>query len=137
MRLDLDEIRARIQTETGIDTGTALDRDFLSDFGKTLPKVWVVAQRLRPQNDGRIATGVFRQRVRVEIMVKALVDRYAAGKASADLNTEHDAVVDALVGWTPTGAIEELALDASADGEPNESYLVTDILFQTEVIYEK
>lgn len=136
MRLDLAAIAARVQSQTGIATGTGLDRDFLSTFGKTLPKVWILAQRLRPINDGRVATGVFRQRIRVEILIKATVARYAPGVVSADLDSEHDAVVAALINWTPDGASEPLAMSATSDAEPNESFLATDILFETEVIYE-
>lgn len=139
MRIDLSAIADRLtdQLPQGTYVSTAQANDYLTAFGKQWPAVWVVAQRLTPTDDGDGWSGAARQGVRIEVVVRILVQRLAEGVTdnSAALNDLHDAVASALFGWTPADADTPLVWRQSVDGAPSETLLTADMIFATESTY--
>lgn len=143
-RLSLAEFVARLDATLNVVPGSvyvssAHARDYLTAFGKTVPAVWVIAQRLVPHGEGLGASGLYRQRVRIEVMVRIIVERYADGMTNgeAGLNALHDDVADCLKDWTPTGADRALAWVSSTDGAPFEGVLTADLIFFTHATYTR
>lgn len=143
-RLSLAAIATHLRTELPgvlgvLRVGTGYDRDYLTAFAKTWPAVWIAAQRLTPNDNGRGFSGVFRQHCKVEVAVRLVVQRYADGSidGEARLNALHDAVADALKDWTPPGADEPLVWESAADGDATESLMTADLIFSTTVTYAR
>lgn len=141
-RLSIGAIATRLRAQpalAGVHVGTGYDRDYVATFAKTWPAVWVAAQRLARMDDGRSFSGQFRQHCRVDVAVRLVVQRYAAGSidAEARLNALHDAVAGALKDWTPTGADEPLVWESAQDGDANESVMTADMIFSTTVTYAR
>lgn len=129
-----DHLRAQL---SGVHVGTGYDNDFITDFGKRYPAVWVGAQRLQRLDDGRGLTGQYRQHCRVEVVFRLVVQRYAAGVTSpeADLNTLHDSVAAALTAYRPAGADDAFVWDSCQDGELSESVMTADLVMSVTTTY--
>lgn len=143
-RLSLDAIRAHLDaalnvTPGSVIVGTAYQRNYLTDFGKVYPAVWVGAQRLRPQDDGRGYAGMYRQHAAVDVVIRLVVQRYADGVVDSEgaLNALHDSVADAMLAYTPNGASEPFVWQSSQDGPPAESVITADLTFSATVTYSK
>lgn len=143
-RLSLRQLRnvfdaALNATPGSVHCGTSYDRDFLELLPKTWPAVWVLAQRLTPLDDGRGFTQRKRQKVRVELAVRVVVQRYPDGVINGELalNELHDLVSAAGFGAVLTGADEGLSWAQSLDGPPAESVMTSDLVFETETTYQR
>jgi len=144
-RISLIEIAARLREQLapslGINRiGCALDAGYLREVGdpEYWPCVWVGAQRSTPTSDGRGYSQRVRQDVNVEFVVRVICARYVTGEQDEEdkLNRIGDAVADALMGWKPTGAIQPITWQQSVDGPPEDSVMVLDLLFQTQITYQ-
>jgi hypothetical protein len=129
-----DYLRAQLP---GVHVGTGYDNDFITDFGKRYPAVWVGAQRLQRLDDGRGLTGQYRQHCRVEVVFRLVVQRYAAGVTSpeGDLNTLHDNVAAALTTYRPAGADDAFVWESCQDGELSESVMTADLVMSVTTTY--
>lgn len=143
-RLSLDALRQHLDTALNatpgtVTVGTTYQRSYLKDAGSVFPAVWVGAQRLQPLDDGRGYSGTYRQHVRVDVVVRIVAPRYAAGQmdGEAALNALHDAVSAAMLAYTPAGADEPFVWSGSQDGAPSESVVTTDLIFSATVTYSK
>lgn len=137
-RLNLSAIADHLRTQLpGVHVGTGYDNNFITDFGKRYPAVWVGAQRLQRLDDGRGLTGQYRQSCRVEVVFRLVVQRYAAGVTSpeADLNTLHDSVAAALTAYKPTGADDAFVWESCQDGELSESVMTADLVMSVTTTY--
>lgn len=143
-RLSLDAIRqhldAALNTTPGtVKVGTTYQRSYVTEAASIFPAVWIGAQRLKPEDDGRGYDSLYRQHVRVDVVVRLVVPRYANGQldGEAALNALHDAVSAAMLAYTPTGADEPFVWSSSQDGPPAESVLTADLIFSATVTYSK
>lgn len=146
-RLSMAAIKARMATTaeviaiTGIKVGSSFDADYLDTFAKSLPGLWAVAQRQTPLDDGHGLSGIVRQYVRTELLVRAVVRRDPIDDtpydAEAALDTVANAAVAALFGWTPPNCRSELVWSSSEDGPPWEGCLSIDLRFHTEKVYQR
>lgn len=139
-RINLVEVAARIAANVSptITVGTAFDANFISTFGKAFPAAWVVGQRARPMDDGRGYSGYFRQNLRVEVVVRIVVQKTPdTDDVDARLSSLQNAVSDALIGWKPTNAARTLAWDLAQDGPPHEGVVTADLIFVTQTVYVK
>lgn len=137
-RLSLKAIAEHIDAQVTVTRcGTGYDRDYLTNFGKAYPAVWVGAQRFVPTDNGRGFSSQFRQHGEVEIVVRLVVQRYADGSVDAEtrLNALHDAVSSALLNWLPTGADEPFVYKSSTDGPLSESVMTVDMIFAATATY--
>ncbi len=139
-RLDLTAIATYLRSQSGlagVHVGTGYDRDYLTAFATTWPGVWVGAQRLQRNDDGRGYTDYYRQHCRVEIVVHLVVQRYADGETDPgpDLDALHEAVSTALLNYRPTGADEPFVWESSQDGEAFQSVMTADLVFSCTVTY--
>lgn len=140
-RISLASIKARLAATAAVTAiadikiGSSFDADYMTEFGKTFPQVWAVAQRQIPMDDGRGFSGQARQTLKVEILVRIVVRREAPDgnpyDPEAKLDELQNAVVGALFGWTPPGAREHLTWASSEDGPPWESATSADLRFTT------
>jgi len=144
-RISLTSIATRLREQLaqslGVEKiGSALDADYLRTVGDPTywPAVWVGAQRSTPINVGTGYTGRVRQDVAVEFVVRIICKRYVAGEQDEEdrLNRIGDAVADALIGWQPSNAVKPCTWVQSVDGPPEDSVMVLDLLFQTQVTYQ-
>ena len=97
LRAIADHLDAVLNAVPGtVTVRTALERSYLSDYGKVFPAVWVCGQRLQPLDDGRGLSQIYRQHVRNDIVVRVVVQRYADGVVDpeVELSALHDAVAD-------------------------------------------
>lgn len=141
-RLSLPEFVGRAQAQStllpnGTGIGDSYASNYLPDFGKKFPYVWVLAQKSRATSDTDGYANYTRQHFEVEVVVRVVVQRYAAGKVNvgSDINTMVDAVIQIFRGWQPTGADKPLYVKATQDGPPWESIVFADVVFGTEVTY--
>lgn len=145
-RLNLAEIARRLADTSpavlvGAAYGTAYDRDYVHAFAKTYPAAWVLAQRGRAvsgiSEDG--SAGWIEQPLTVEFVVRLVLQRYADGviDAAAKLDEFIDGVIGALVGWMPSNATRPIGIATVQDGPAHESLMIADLVFRTEVIYER
>lgn len=133
-----DHLRTTLPSALGVArVGTGYDVDYLSAFAKTWPAVWIAAQRLRPIDDGGGYSGYYRQRCRVEVAIRLVVQRQIDGQVDAEarLNALHDAVAGVMCAWQPEGAELPFVWDSAADGEATESLMTADLIFSTSVMY--
>lgn len=143
-RLSLQEISDRIALDNTLPSethyGTSFDRDYveLVHTANPLPQIWVVGQRFVATDDGSKYSGLIRQSGRIEIVVRALFQRYADGQVSGEEMAQaiHDAVNAQLLGWTPTNAAMPLVWVESKDGLTVESMPTLDMKFQTTTDYQ-
>jgi len=136
-----DRLRDQLDPELGIArVGCSLDHDYLAAVGESTswPGVWVGGQRGTPIAPNPGFTGRFVQDVRVEIAVRVIVARYAAGEVDqeARLNRIVDAVVDKTLGYKPAGAVKPLHWVSSQDGPPEQSVMTADLIFQTQISHQ-
>ena len=144
-RLSLQEICNQIALTALLppDTrfGTSFDRDYVDTIKSMTPKtqIWVVGQRLRSKDDGMGYPGLVRQTQRVEVVVRALFQRYDDGNVSGEAMAQliHKAVADQLIGWTPTNANRPLVWMEEKDGLAVETVPTLDMVFTTELDYSK
>lgn len=141
-RLSLAEIKARLVAELapGPTIATALERNYLTEYARTFPAVWVCAQRAVArtgvEEDG--SAGWYEQQLAVEFVVRVVVQRYAdgvvdnSGALDALINDAHGA----LCGWTPSNASRPVTLSSAQDGPPHESIMSADLVFRTEITME-
>lgn len=141
-RLSLTEFVSRAVTQSsllpvGTGIADAYASNYLTDFGKKWPFVWVLAQKSRAFSDTDGFSNYSVQHFTQEIVVRAVVQRYAPGKVNvgADINTMVDAVIEIYRGWQPTGADMPLYVVATQDGPPWESIVFADVIFGTQVTY--
>ena len=144
-RISLIEVTTRLKEKLdpslGVNRiGCALEAGYLRDVGDKAywPAVWVGAQRSTPTSDGRGYSQRVRQDVNIEFVVRVIVARYISAEPDEEdkLNRIGDAVADALMGWRPTGATKPVTWQQSIDGSPEESVMVLDLLFQTQITYQ-
>lgn len=139
-RIDLEEVATRLTSELGggIHVGTAYDADFIALFSKTFPAAWVVGQRARPMDDGRGYSGRMRQNIRVEVVIRIIVQKVpATDNVDSRLSSLQNAVSDALIGWKPTNADRVFAWDLAQDGPPHEGAVTADLIFVTQTTYQR
>lgn len=117
--------------------GTTFDSDFASQFAKTAPQAWVIAQRARPMDDGRRVTGRYRQHMQVEVIIRIVMQRHKQGTFDNEesITSACNAVSAALLAWTPTGADEPFVFGGQTDGPYAESVVTADLSFQTTVTF--
>jgi len=141
-RLSLKEISDRIAANTTLPGtthyGTSFDRDYVDKIqqpGSAMPQVWVVAQRFNATDDGTKYSGLIRQSGKVEVVVRAIFQRYADGQLSGEQAASdiHTAVRKQLLGWMPTGANRPLVWSSEKDGYATESLPTLDMIFVTEI----
>lgn len=143
-RLSIAAIATQIKTSltgahSSVHVGTGYDRGYIAAFAKTWPAVWVAAQRLSPRDDGGGYSGMYRQRCKVEVAIRVVVQRYADGSIDGEtrLNALHDAVSGAITGWQPSGADAPMVWESSSDGDMTESLMSADLIFSTSTTYAK
>lgn len=133
-------LRAALDT-AGIEAhvSTAYALDYLTAMGTTAPAVWILAQRLTPKDDGRGFSERARQHCKVEIAMRVVVQRYAAGATDGEenLNELVDALVTEMFGYKPTGADRGFAFVFGQDGPPSESVMTVDLMFTTDVSHQR
>lgn len=142
-RISLAAVAQRIADEIGsaaVRVGSSLEHDFLAVVGRpeSWPAVWVGAQRSAPMDDGRGYSQRIRQRLQVSIAVRVIVQRYVAGEVDQEqqLNDLVDAVVAALIGWTPATGYQPLVWRESIDSPPEDAAMSVDMLFDTETVFQ-
>lgn len=132
-RLDLAAIAARVDAQTtGVTCTTSLKRNFLTDFGRVYPAVWVRSQRLTPLDDGDGYAGFFRQHCSVDIALTIVVQRYQTNSYDAEtaLQALHDSVDAALLNWQPTGADTPFTFGGDLDGDEAESVACRHLVYR-------
>lgn len=132
-----EHLRAQPALE-GVHVGTGYDHDYLTEFGKRWPAVWIGAQRLRRITDGDGLSGYYLQDCNVDVVFRIVVQRYAAGDVSpeAALNSLHDALSSILCQYQPAGADSRFVWDSGQDGECSESVMTADLVFTCRVTYQ-
>jgi hypothetical protein len=143
--LSLLEFAGRGQSMlTGVTVSDCYSRDYVKDFGKVYPAVWVLAQRMRRGagglNDiGGGYSGMERQNFTTEIVLRAVVQRYAAGQTDVGvaLNTLVDQVIEAFIGWMPTNSGTPLVVVSRQDGPASESVAFADVVFATTITHTR
>jgi len=138
-RLNLAEIRDAViaAVDAAVYVGTSYDRDYLDQFAREAPAVWIRAQRAIPLGNDTGATGRPLQRYSAEVLVTVVHGRYDPGtfNASANVDAIVEDVVDGLIFETLTGADTPLTLAGTTDGAQDDSFITVDLLFRTEIVY--
>lgn len=144
IRLSSTEIVTRLRngltsTEATI-VGKSISTTFMREWDRTAPAVWVMGQSSeRIDSNGAGVSGVYRQRVRVLIPIRAVVTKFSAGHVEneAELQALTDKILDIMLGWRPTGAAATLSFDSADDGPVFDNILATDIVLATECVLSK
>lgn len=139
-RLSLESIAQYLAAQpelAGVDVNTGYDPNYLTEFGNTFPAVWVCAQRMTRLDDGRGYSGQYRQRFRVEVLFRLIVQRYAAGsvRPEAGLNALHDDLTGILTRYRPAGAEDGFVIESSQDGDLSSSIMTCDLVMSVTTTY--
>lgn len=138
-RIALSDIAARLSSQLGpsVHVGTCYDVNYLQDFAKQWPAVWVAGQRLRPVARNMNYTGNARQEMSVEVVLRVVVQRYVQDGSSpeAQLNGLHDNAIAATHGWKTANARLPFELGETVDGPPHQSVMTADIILRTQTLY--
>lgn len=123
----------------GLQIQTSLQRNFLTDYGKAYPAVWVRAQRYTPDDNGRGYSSHYRQHGTVSISFTIVVQRYQTGNydpetALADLQDE---LCKAMLEFQAQTADAPFTLAAWQDGAEAESVASSDVVFSTKFTYQE
>ena len=140
--IKLKEIAAYLAAElAGLPTGlivcTSMERNFLGDYGKVYPAVWVRASRWTPNDDGSGYSGITRQHGTYTVSLTIVTQRYNTGNYDhePDLTALHDRVSAAMIGWQPTKARTPFVLGPWLDGPEAESVGSRDMIFTCSTTY--
>lgn len=119
--------------------GTSFDADFIQKFPRTFPAVWVIGSRARARDDGRGHTAMLRQHCEVEVALRLVVQRFINNDnvAESRLQTLHDQVTNALIGWTPPNAEYPLTWRSFYDGASSDAIIVADMILATQITYSR
>lgn len=135
-----DYLRPLIQAEIPeCHVGTGFDPEYMNQYPNLLPAVWVYGQTSTPADDGTGFTGNFSQKVNCDLYFRLSVQRYVEGENDPEenLTTLHDLVSDAIKDWTPPNASKPLVWVSSKDGPTADSLLAADLVFRTQVRYQR
>jgi hypothetical protein len=141
--IDFDALAAHTRAALGPAVqrvGTGYDVDYWTAFVKAYPAVWFCAQRhMRGKDNGRGYSGLVRQHLDTEIVVRIVVQRVKPGQVSAatSLKSLYEIVCNALVGYQPAEADFPLAFASITDGPSNESIVTADLVFTTGISFSK
>ncbi len=128
--LDLTEWVTRLRNR--VDGCRAIElaatKDLVKEFGRVAPAVYVLGQQGRATSvqTANASHGLIRQRLAVRVRVAMLTNRVGdalGGKAIDALRDLRVQVWDALIGWTPPGAFNSIAIDTFEDGAPESAFL--------------
>ncbi len=142
-RIKQSDIAARLASDpalAGVKIGTTLDPDYLTEFCKNHPSVWVGGQYWTKRGELDY-TANFRQHVRAIFRFKVTEARYKEGEEAGDaedrLNALFDKVMDRLKDWQPGGADTTFAIEAMADGPAGESFVSVDFSLSVDATYSR
>lgn len=125
-------------TAREVHVGTIFDRGYLKAAAETFPAVWFGDQRLtgNPDTSG---SRLYRQRVRVEIPLRIIVQRNIDGETDNEqqLTDLFNAVAEAFIDYTPEGATTRLVWESARGAQPGESLLATDVVFSCFVEWQR
>lgn len=142
-RLRLSEVAAYLTTAlaplNGLTVCTSMKRNFITDYGRVYPAVWVRSSRYSPDDDGQGYSGHWRQHGTVIVTMTLVVQRYNTGNydPETELAALHDRVCAAMLNYQPTRADIPFALAGYKDGDEAESVASSDLAFQTKITYEE
>lgn len=118
--------------------GSSYDVDFADAFKTAKPAVWILGQSSYAIGDEGDAgyTQIMRIRTRVELVLRLVVQRGIAGtwNNDAEMKLLYDAVVDRLFNWAPEGAESNTFFVAAEDGDPNNTFIVVDLVVGYNVV---
>lgn len=142
-RLSMAQIAARIvakAADPAIHVGTIFDQDYSEKFGKVWPAIWVGAIKTTPRDSGQGLTEIMRQNTNVQVALRLLIQRNPpASVTTVDLETRvnalYNVVIQAMFGWTPTGARCPFAIASSVDGPASEPSCSVDVIVATQSAY--
>lgn len=141
-RIKLNEIADYLTTALAplgsLTVCTSMKRNFITEYGRTFPAVWVRSSRFSPDDDGGGYTGHFCQTGTVVVTITIVVQRYNTGNydPETELATLHDRVCAAMLNHQLAKAETPFAFAGYKDGEEAESVASSDIAFQTKITYE-
>lgn len=124
-----DRLRSQIPNTTCC---TSLQRNFLADFGKVFPAVWVRSKRWT-QTGGEF-TGQYTQHGVLDVSITLVVARYTSGiqDCETDLEALRNKVFIALSNWQHQDIDRPFYVVSYLDGPEAESVALTNIIFRCE-----
>ena len=144
-RLKLKSLALKLRTDLDargredVHVGTGFDVDYMNSYEDKIPAVWFVGQTMSPADEGRGFSGLFMQKVDVDLHIRIVCKRYEDG----DIDPEEffsilvDLVADIMKDWTPQGAEKPLVWKSERDGPSADTFLSADIVFGTQVRYQR
>jgi hypothetical protein len=96
-----------------------MERNFIQDFGKVYPAVWVRAGRWTPNDDGQGYSGLSRTHGTYSVSLTIVLQRYQTGNydSEAALASLHDRINAAMIGWHPEKARTPFTIGPWIDGD--------------------
>lgn len=134
----VDRLGAALLPDNALIVSSSFHSNFLSKWQTTYPAAWVMGQRMVKADDGRGFTGgVYRQRMRVFVTVRVVVQRHIEGVLTNEvgLTALSDLVNTCLLNWKPVGAREPLVFESGQDGPVFESVITTDLVYSTSATF--
>lgn len=122
---------------------TVYAQNYIKDYGKKFPYVWVRAQRANPATGDRgSASGLYYQQMKVDVAISIVCQRYAPGMVGATAenfaNDLFDATTDLMKGYEVVGAqgtFNPFQLESTRDGMASESCITVDLVISATVLY--
>ena len=142
MRLSFQGIVNRLKSQ-GVASlarvGSSFDRNYISSYMKSLPEVWVYGQN-SVDGSGQLGySGVFRQSCWVDVVIRVMTSRLPAGSTGMEATFVQisNAVESAMLAWQMPGTDLPFVLQGNRDGDPIESAIYSDLVFRTQVTFQR
>lgn len=139
MRLSLETIKLHLQNEVSvagqtIHFGTAYDIEYMREYDRKQPAIWVAGQTTRGISTQRNEsfTGLHAQKLSAEVAIRVVLKRSVTGDANTEdlMQDFFDEIYNAMFGWKERADYGNFYFTRTQDGASNEeSLLVGDMYF--------